>query len=132
MKNINLKKIVEDRDIDIQQLAKDLFPSHTHPKKALIRILDNKAQLDSLQIVKLSVLLDVPIQDLFETGSWKMRSQKGLILLTSGNFRAELDMVTLSTKVFQLDSLKHEEIISKNSITLSEYINNLNTIIKSF
>ena len=128
MKGINLRKIIEHHELDSTEIAKLLFPKNRHPLLALNRILFNKAVLDADQISRFSMFTGIPIADLYDGTGWQSRYSKGKHILTSGDYRAELDTETWSTKVFKNDTLYHEFIMHAKSITLSEYIQRLDSI----
>lgn len=133
MQAINLKQIVKQHDLDKNELATQLFPGNKFPRVALKRVLSGDAELNASQISKLALLVGVEISDLFLTGSqgWKKTSTKGVITLSTGEYKAELDTTTWITRVFCNDSLFHESIIHSGTTPLSEYLNKINLIIKT-
>ena len=132
MKSINLSKIIEDCKLDEEVLASELFPFHKHPQLALERVKKGKGLLNSEQIAKLSQLSNLPIDALFGVDGWKYVNNKGRYIFTCDTFKAELDTTTWVTKVYDADSLFHEEIIHDGTVALSEYIGKLNIIINKY
>ena len=128
MNNIDLKAIIEVKNLDHETVAKELFPTNQYPKLALNRVLLGKSMLDASQISKLSILTGLPINDLFSGSGWSTQSSGEKHKFTNGEFVAELDTETWITKVFYCGSLKHESIIHSKNVVLSEYIAALNII----
>jgi len=125
---IDLKQIIEKMEMSKKEVATELFPVNKFPVLALNRVLAGEAVLDADQISKLSMLSGLSPNEMFS--SWKMKSRMGIHTLTSGNYRADLDMHSGTTKIFYKGSLDHEFIIHKTNIELSEFINMLNTKIE--
>ena len=131
MKTINLKKIIEDQLLDKNEIAKLLFPTNAYPVLALNRILAGTAVLNADQISKFSLFSSIPIAELYEGNGWKSTIKKNVHILTSGDYVAELDTSTWTTKIFHNESLFHEFVMVSKSITLSDYIAKLNEVIKT-
>lgn len=129
MSKIDLKKIIEEQNLDVKVIATELFPGNKYPKLALDRVLKGDAFLDSNQISRLSLMTEIPIQFLYDSGSWTKKMTKDLITFESGEYRAELNTSSNITKVFHKGSLFHESVIHKNSITLSEYLSEVKKLI---
>ena len=85
--------------------------------------------LDSNQISLLSELTGIPINELYENNDWSSESTNGLIVFTSKDYRAELNIKSNLTKVFKNGSLFHESIIHSGSVPLSEYLDKLAEVI---
>lgn len=133
MQAINLEAIVKKYDLDKKELAAQLFPGNKFPRVAFKRVLLGEAELNASQISKLALWVGVEISDLFLTGSqgWKKTSTMGVITLSNGLYKAELDTTAWITRVFHNDSLFHESIIHSGTTPLSEYLNKINLIIKN-
>lgn len=124
MKKIDIKKIVSDLNLDRKELSDKLFPMHKYPTMALDRLLRGEMLLDSLQIGKLSVFTGIPIEELF-TPSWESVVRGKLVLLVSGDNRAELDTHTWETKLFKKSVAVKTLKIHTPQMALSEYISRL-------
>lgn len=129
MKTIDLKEIIEKRKLDAKDVAQQLFPGIKYPKLALNRILAGEAVLDANQISKLALMTGMSMDDLYSGAEWKMKSKSNLITFTNDDFKAELNTETWITKIFHNGSLFHESIIHSGSTPISNYINELNSII---
>ncbi len=130
MKTIDVEKIIKTKKLDKKELAQQLFPENKHSSLALNRVIKGDGFLDSNQISLLSELTGIAIGNLYSGNEWGLKNNKGLTVLTSGNFRAELDTKTWITKVFDKDSLFHESVIHSGTTALSVYLNLLTQIIE--
>lgn len=131
MNTIDLGRIIEERQLDKKEVAKQLFPTHNYPALALNRIIKGEAALDADQISKLSVMLDIPISELFGEG-WKSNSpEKDLVVFTNGQYVARLNLKEMKSEVYHKNSLLHESIYHNSTIKLSEYLTEINSIINN-
>lgn len=131
MKAINLTRLIETKNLDVQEVARELFPEAKYPKLALDRILKNESYLNSNQISRLSLMTGIPINFLYEGGEWgeANTSSNGVIVFSAADYRAELDTNSWTTKLFHKNSIFHEAVISNPSIPLSEYLSELTSLI---
>lgn len=129
MKTIDLKAIIEAKNLDVNTVAQQLFPTNQYPRLALNRILAGKALLDATQISKLAMLTGLDIGDLYANNNWNAKSADGLHTFTSGDWLATLDTTTWITKIFHKNSMKHESVIHAPNTPLSEYIQALNNVV---
>ena len=92
MSTINLEEIIKNSQVNEKFLSEQLFPGNAYPMLALKRVKKGEANLDSSQIVKLSELTGINIENLFEKEGWKSYSNpSGLLVFENGDFRAELN-----------------------------------------
>lgn len=131
MKPIDLRKIIEKNGLDESEVALHLFPDNKFAKKALTRVLKGESELSATQISKLAFLLGTDINSLFDSNAWKFKTNKDLIFFEKEGWKAELNVKTWITKVYKNDSLFHEEVLTKSSIKLSEYLKFLNNLINN-
>lgn len=130
MKKLNLKKIIDNQHLDVDNLAKQLFPTAKHPKRALDRIVSGEALLDSNQISLLSMITDLPIGLLYEGGDWQQKEAvSNLLKFGTEDYTAELDTTTWITKIYHKESLFHESVICSGAIPLSDFLNSLTDLI---
>lgn len=127
---IDLKAILKNQNkLSRKEFAALLFPNAQYPLTALNRTLQGKRSLKEIEISRLAIVLDIAIPELF-TGSWKpSKTEKGKFTLKHKSFRAELDMNTGVSRIYDTDTMLHESMVHSNAITLTEYIDSLNTII---
>jgi len=127
---INLKKLIEDRDLDRAQLAKVLFPDNLHPSVALTRCLSESTALKEEQIFRLSMFTNLSIDALYEESiQWKNRAQGGLVRFTRDEYTAVFSPETGITKIYHLESLMATHTISRGLTPLSEYLEEINNVI---
>ena len=129
MKTIDVEKIIKTKKLDKKELAQQLFPENKHASLALNRVIKGDGFLDSNQISLLSELTGIAIGNLYSGNEWDLKNNKGLTVLTSGNFRAELDTKNWVTKVFDNGSLFHESVIHSGTTSLSAYLTQLSEIV---
>ena len=130
MSNINLEEIIKNSGIDEKFISEQLFPGNAYPGLALKRVKKGEALLDSTQIVKLSELTGISIENLFEKGGWKTSSNKnGLLIFENGDFRAELDRTDWTTKIYHKGSLFEDMLLHDKSTPLSTFLEKIEEII---
>jgi len=133
MNNINLNRIIEEKNLDVKALAQELFPTVKFPKLALNRILSGEAFLDTNQLSKLSFITGIPISELFESGDWETSlGTAGLHHFTNGKYKATLDTTTWVTKIYMNDSLFHDAVIHDRTVALSVYLADLTNLINKY
>ena len=129
MLKIDVKKIIKQRELDVAQVASQLFPNNKYSRLALNRVMQGRALLDSAQISKLALIADLEIGELYGV-TWKSKTKGQLMTLTSGDYVAILDTRSWITKILHRNSLFHESIIHNGSTPLSSYLNTLTDIIE--
>lgn len=127
---INLGELIKQRGLRTQAVAEFLYPDNKYPRVALQRVLDGKALLNSEQVSRLAAWLGISTDSLYK-GGWSSEFEGETCILTNGNYRAELSIRTGETKVFHLGALFHEIILHDPAISLSQYVELLNAIIKN-
>lgn len=127
---INLRELIEQRGLKTREVAEFLYPDNKYPRVALQRVLDGKALLNSEQVFRLAAWLGISTDSLYK-GGWSSEFKGETCILTNGNYRAELSIRTGETKVFHLGALFHEIILHDSAISLSQYVELLNAIIKN-
>lgn len=126
---IDLKSIIETRQLDVDQLAKNLFPANKYPKLALNRVLSGEANLDEVQIAYLATSLNTSIDDLYSNQSWKAKSSEGIHVFEKDGYKVELNTETWISKIFHQETLIHESVIHNASIALSTYLEEIDKTI---
>lgn len=127
---INLRELIEQRGLKTREVAEFLYPDNKYPRVALQRVLDGEALLNSEQVSRLAAWLGISTDSLYK-GGWSSEFKGETCILTNGNYRAELSIRTGETKVFHLGALFHEIILHDPAISLSQYVELLNAIIKN-
>lgn len=129
---INLQSFIEAHNLDPAATARELFPDNAYPVMAMKRILQGEALLDSGQIARLAAFARVPVSKVFNNG-WSIRSEGGpektTYTLESDEFRAEIDRSSWVTTLYHKGKAVHEEVISSPTVTISEFLRSLETVI---
>jgi len=129
---INLTSFISAHKLDSTEVAKELFPTNAYPVMALRRIISGSALLDSDQITRLAAMANTTVEKVFNNG-WSVATDficpTPKYILTSGDWRAEIDRATWVTKLFCKDKAVSEKLISSPTVTLSEFINALELVI---
>lgn len=131
MSTFNINRIIKKHDLDYNALAKELFPKNKYPLVALNRVVEGVSFLDTNQISILATIVGVEVSELFSSDTWGMKmSNEDTIKFFKNNYRVELDLVTLVTKIFCDDRMiANETLIFEKNVKLSEYINRVNETI---
>ena len=129
MQRIDLARIVRENNLNKDEIAKELWPSHTYPELAYKRITKGDGVLNADQISKLSSITGLSISEIFSGEKWKSSKKGQVYTFTSGNYKAVLNTDTWITKIYLKDSLFHESVIMKKTVPLNQYLENLNSII---
>jgi len=132
MKTLDLKSIIDRNNLEVKEVAVELFPNNKYAKLALDRIIKGEAFLDTNQLSRLSQMTGITINELFEGGKWKLKSDDTMMTFEYGDFRAELNTSTWETKVYHKNSIFHESVLSKRTISLKEYLSELNKLITKY
>jgi transcriptional regulator with XRE-family HTH domain len=131
MLKIELDRIITKAGLSQEEAADMLFPSIKHPKLALRRVLKGEGNLDSEQLSRLASALGCSVSELYSGGDWSSESTKKLHVFKNGDYRAELDPETWKTTIYHNDSLFFEDVIHSGMIPLSQYLKELDLIIKT-
>lgn len=131
MNTINLQHIIDTLKLDVNELSNHLFPNHKHSRLALNRVIQNKSLLDASQISKLSAYTGIPIGKLYSS-TWEISSKNDILTIVDANFKAELNLKTWTTKVFDNNSLFHQDVLHSPGISLSDYLNLITEIINKY
>jgi hypothetical protein len=133
MKKIDLESFLAFHSLDHNDVSHQLFPNNKHPRLALNRVMSGEALLDSEQISKLALLAGVDISQVYTGKKWKMTNRDGAFEFVNGNYKAILYLEKDKglTQLFHNDSLFHESVLHSGSIALSDYLKELESIIKT-
>lgn len=132
MKTIDLKRIIKTSGLKTSEVAPHLYPNNLDPATALRRVIRGEAFLDSEQIARLSELLNVPVGLLFEGADWAMSveaDRKNIIRFKAYNYYAELDTLTMVTRVSLNGVMFFEHVHHERSIGIHDYLSQLTDLI---
>lgn len=126
---IDVKKVVEDNNLDVAELAALLFPKNKHPKMSLDCVMRGEQLLNSEQLLAFAKYVGVPIGDLFTFRGWQIRAEPLQFTFSKGEYRAVLNQQTFMTALYHKERRTFQEIVHKSSITMSEYVARLDELI---
>lgn len=129
---MNIKKIIESSGLNKNEVAKQLFPTHAFPEKALDRIMNGHGFLYTNQVEKLAVLLNVE-PDLLYGADWKASFNNNVHTFVKKNhvksYTAALNIETWETVIFEDTNLKVTKIIGSPNMLLKDYFTILDRIL---
>lgn len=129
MSTIDLEKLIESAGVSRAEIAELIFPQNKHKDKAIKRVISGESELTASQVVKLSTYFGLNVSDMFE-GIWQhARATNGMLTLVKGDFKAQLDPKTMTSKLYKKGIYK-DTIIHSSSVTLSKYVEELNKLTK--
>lgn len=132
MDRLNLSKIIKQNSLKKNEIATLLFPENKFPMAALTRVLNGEAHLDSVQISRLALFLNVTPGHLFsESQFYGYADNYQNLIFEKDNYVAKLNRLTWLTQIFCKGSLVHETIIHSGSQPLSTYLEELDNIIET-
>lgn len=132
MEHFKIQDAITHYSLDLEEVAKVLFPKAKHYRRAFDRLLKENIALDTEQMANLASYIGVSIHDLFFTNAWKGASEQGALTLTKGDYKVK---ISYGGAVFSL--FKGAELIEKNimyapHISVHDFINHINSIIKQY
>lgn len=129
----DLNKIIKRNKLDADQIAKNLFPENNYPASAMRRVLNGDAFLNTNQVSTLSDITGIPIDKLFDAEEWRSAMQsKDVISFTNGNYRAELDRSSWTTRIFNGNDIFVDKAVISKFIPLSEYLFEIEKLIEKY
>ena len=133
MKNkFNIKKIIKRYELNIDDLAKVLFPSVKYPEKAFNRILRGKANLDTEQLERLAEYIGVFISDLFPINTWKGSNENECLTLIKGPYKIKVNYKGAYISLFINNELIEQIVANTTSMSLDDFIEYINSLIKNY
>lgn len=128
---IDLDRLIKENKLDVKQVAKVLFPENTYPELAVKRVIENKSLLNSAQLKRLSVFLNMPIKNFYNEG-WDTDTAKNKkYTFTKDNYTVILDLKTNLTVIYDDSSEFFKEVLFTDAVPLSVYFKRINGIIKA-
>ena len=133
MKNkFDIKKIIKRYELNIDDLAKVLFPSVKYPEKAFNRILRGKANLDTEQLERLAEYIGVFISDLFPINTWKGSNENECLTLIKGPYKIKVNYKGAYISLFINNELIEQIVTNTTSMSLDDFIEYINGLIKNY
>ena len=127
MAALNLKRIIDNFDPDIEALASKLYPKNKYPKAALLNAIEGNTQLNATQVYDLSVFLGIDVNTLykFNDAQWQ---QAGILTYTKGAFKAIINPRNNTVTVIKTEPRSH--VVAYETFILHEYGFKLSTLEK--
>jgi hypothetical protein len=132
MEQFNIKNVIEYYKLNTEDLAKVLFPAIKYPKQALDRVLKGEGTLDITQVEKLANYIGVLVTDLFSANTWKGSAEDGCLTLLKGQYKAKLNYNGVYLSIYKDNVLIEQKISNIPSMTIQEFINFLDNLIKNY
>lgn len=132
MEKFDIRKVISFYRLDIENLAKVLFPYIKYPKQALDRVLKGESDLSIKQIEKLADYIGILITDLYAIDTWKGLSENGYLVMVKGDYKVKLNYNGTFLSIYKNSGLISQEVFNSCSITMHEFIIYVDNIIKSY
>lgn len=132
IEKFNINNVIEHYKLDVEILAKVLFPSVKYPKQAFDRVLKEETVLSTSQLESLASYLGVTISDLYSPGSWKDAIENGYLTFTKDEYKAKLNYNNVFLSIYKNNDLIHSVIGNIPNMTIGEFINYINNQIKNY
>ena len=132
MEQFNINSVIEHYKLNIEDLAKVLFPTVKYPKQAFDRVLKGETNLDIKQIETLASHIGVLVTDLFSAGTWKSSSEDGCLTMLKGDYKVKLNYNGVFVSIYKNNNLIKQKISNVPDMTMHEFINYLDNFIKSY
>lgn len=131
MKQFNINNIIERYSLDIDTLAKVLYPTVKYPKQAFDRVLKGETDLDISQVERLAAHIGILVSDLFLADTWKGLSEDGCLTMVKGNYKVKLNYNGVFLSIYKNGMLVSQKISNVPDMTMREFINFLDNFIKN-
>ena len=132
MEQFNINNVIEHYKLNIEDLAKVLFPTVKYPKQAFDRVLKGETELDIRQIETLASHIGVLVTDLFSIDTWKGFSEDGYLTLQKGQYKVKLNYNGVYLSIYKDNVLIEQSISNVPNMTVQEFINFLDNLIKNY
>lgn len=132
MEQFNINSVIEHYKLNIEDLAKVLFPTVKYPKQAFDRVLKGETELDIKQIEALASHIGVLVTDLFSIDTWKSFSEDGYLTLQKGQYKVKLNYNGVYLSIYKDNVLIEQTISNVPNMTVQEFINFLDNLIKNY
>lgn len=132
MKQFNINSVIEHYKLNIEDLARVLFPTVKYPKQAFDRVLKGETELDIRQIEILASHIGVLVTDLFSIDTWKGFSEDGYLTLQKGQYKVKLNYKGVYLSIYKDNVLIEQAISNVPNMTVQEFINFLDNLIKNY
>lgn len=121
----DIKKVIEDYNIDITKLATVLYPLAKYKKQAFDRVLRGESFLDVNQLYKLAEYLSINVSDLFKDKNTVVFSDTKILY---GELSAVFDVSKKMIFFYNGNELIEKSITDTKFVTIDELIEKFNTL----
>lgn len=128
----NIGNVIEHYKLNMEDLAKVLFPTVKYPKQALDRVLKGEANLDVIQLERLANHIGVLVTDLFSANTWKGSSEDGCLTMLKGEYKVKLNYKGVYVSIYKNSELIYQKLSNVPDMTVNEFINYLDNFIKNY
>lgn len=128
----DINHVIEHYKLNIEDLAKVLFPTVKYPKAAFDRILKGEANLDTKQLEQLANHIGVLVFDLFSVDTWKGLSEGGYLIMLKGRYKVKLNYKGVYVSIYENNNLIYQKFTNVPAMTVNEFINFIDNIIKNY
>lgn len=132
MEQFNINNVISHYKLDVESTAKILFPNAKYPKLAFDRIIKGESALDTTQLERLASYIGVIVSDLFLAEDWKGITEDGCLVLHKGDYKAKLNYKGVYLSLYKNDELIAQKISNIPDMTIQEFINYLDNLIKNY
>lgn len=131
MTHFDINKVIEHYGLDVNEVAKVVFPKVNYPKVALNRVLKGEATLGVEQLERLAEFIGVLPGDLFELSQWKGTTEDNHLVFKRGDYTVRLNYSGAYLTISKNNEVIHQEITGDNKV-LTEFINHIDQLIKNY
>lgn len=134
MNSFNINNVIEHYGLNAEEIAKLLFPNVKYPELALKRVLKGEANLDTAQLCQLANHIGVPVSSLITLpdSDWRGQADDGDLIFVKGEFKVKLNYKGTFLTIYKSDKVVDQVIIGPSTITLSDFIEYLDILIKNY
>lgn len=132
MERFNINNVIDYYKLDVDDIAKVMFPNIKYPKQAFDRILKGEADLSITQVENLASHIGVLVTDLFSANTWKSSIEDGCIILERGEYKAKLNYNGVYLSIYKNTELLEQRISNVPSMTTHEFISYITNIVKRY
>lgn len=131
MGTFDINDIIARYKPNIEELASVLFPHAKYPLMAFSRVLEGKTKLDTQQIQNLATFLGVNIYDLFTISGWAGLTEDKCLTFVKDDYKIKLNYNGAYLLLYKKEKLIYKELSCTTNMTIEEFINYINNLIKN-
>ncbi len=130
---IDIDQIANISGLSVNEIAKELFPNNNYPTQAMSRVRKGKADLSVPQLITLSEITGISIDDILNGAQWQsVQSKLPEFKFKLGDYTVLIDTKDWRVTLFDLDSKIHETMLVHRLISLSDFLSGMSDIIIAY